>query len=578
MTKENWTKGVDYPHFMTNESLQMLSEGYLLKGETPAMAIDRVSQKADEILKRMAKDRNSDVFDGVDLASNFKRIIWDNHFCMSSPMWANMGAERGIPISCYGSYVSDSIAGIGFAINEVMNMTALGGGTSGTFSPIRKKGTVVTSKGLADGAPFYMELFEEVIKRIDQGEIRKGAFSASLDIEHGDFYEFMKIREKHSTIQKITFAVEVSDEFMERMINRDNDAIERWALVLKSRSEKGLPYIFFKGNANRNKPECYADKEIKHTNLCTEIMLPNDEKESFVCCVASMNVVKFDEWGAEGSDSIHYAILFMEAVYQDFIEKISKTDLGLNGMTRALRFAERHRALGLGVLGYHFYLQSKMIPFESSEADMINGRIFATLKNKALKASQYLAEIFGEVEMTKGTGRRHTTLLANAPTTGNASISGGVSPTIEISMGNYYIVKLSKGKFERKNPYLTELLNQKGLSKERLVEIWNQIMLEGGSCINIPELTDFEKSVFATFAETNQMQIIRQASQRQVYIDQGQSVNLNIPPNALPKDVNALYIEAWKLGLKSLYYQRSSSILRAEVNTLADMGCISCEG
>lgn len=572
--RKDLVKGIDYPKFMNDESLDMLHNGYLLEGETPAQAITRASKTAADILYDMAAQKNTNLSDLPDLQQKFEEMIWNNNFCMSSPMWANLGTERGLPISCYGSYVEDSIAGISYAYAEVMNMSAMGGGTSATFSPIRGKGEKVSSIGHSRGVPFFLEEFDRMIQKTDQGKVRKGAFSASFSIDHKDFYDLITIRDKHSKIQRMTFAVEVDDEFIVRLRAQEDEAVNRWLLVLKSRSEKGLPYIFFKGNANRQKPACYANSEIEHTNLCTEIMLPNNADESFVCCVASMNAMTFDAWG----DSIFYGTLFMEAVMQDFINKLKKSNLALNSMSRALRFAERHRALAMGVLGYHSYLQSQMIPFDSQEAMMINGRIFSLLNRETKRASRYLAEKFGETEMTAGTGLRHTTNLGVAPTTSNASISGGWSPQTEPSMSNMYTVKLAKGKFIRKNVFLEKVIDGKNLPEQEKNDIWTKIMLSGGSCQDIACLTDHEKEVFRTFSETNQYSIINQAAQRQVYIDQGQSINLNFPSTTPVKTINALILHAYDSGIKSLYYQRSASVLREELSVLNDTSCKACEG
>lgn len=580
-----WKKGVDYPSFMTEESLDMLSGGCLLAGESPRDAIMRLSVSASERIYELCEKNSIDVNKHEklqNLQERFFNNIWENRFCPSSPMWANMGTTRGLPISCYGTYIDDSIASISYGMSEIMNMSALGGGTSATMNPIRAKGEPISGKGKSRGVGHFQELGDEIIKRIDQGEVRKGAFAVYLNIEHDDFYDHMNIRSESSKIQTSTFGVVVSDEFMEKVWAREAEALKRWALVLKVRSERGLPYIFFIDNANKYKPEWYSEMMIWFTNLCTEIMLPASNEESFVCCVASMNALKFGVWEDKLDDSVFLGTLFMEATMEDFIQKLTlmiEKDPLMVTMSRALKFAKRHRALGLGLLGYHSFLQSKMIPYESAEANMINGRIFSTLKVKSQEASMFLGELFGEAEVCKGYGRRHATNLAVAPTTGNASISGGVSPSTEINASNYFVVKLSKGKFIRKNQFLEKIFDER-LTIEEKTLVWDEIMKNGGSVQNLKSknlLTDLEKKVFETFKETNQMEIVRQASNRQVYIDQGQSINLNFPPDTPAKVVNKIIMEAHKLGIKSLYYQRSETTMRGAVDIFEDKGCIACE-
>jgi ribonucleoside-diphosphate reductase alpha chain len=326
-----------------------------------------------------------------------------------------------------------------------------------------------------------------------------------------------------------------------------------WARVLESRQQKGLPYIFFTDNVNRNKPQVYKDLglTVNASNLCSEIMLPSTMEESFICCLSSMNLELYDEW--KDTDAVKLAIYFLDAVLSEFIDK-TEGNYYLQG---ARNFAMRHRALGLGVLGYHSYLQKNMIPFESFEATQFNARAFRRIKEQAEQASRELANIYGEPELLKGYGLRNTTTMAIAPTTSSSAILGQTSPGIEPFASNYFKAGLAKGNFMRKNKYLAKLLAEKGLDNE---ETWRTIMLNHGSVQHLKELTDEEKAVFKTFKEISPMEIISQAAQRQQYIDQAQSLNLQIPSTMPVKDVNYLYIEAWKKGVKTLYYQRSSSV------------------
>jgi ribonucleoside-diphosphate reductase alpha chain len=413
-----------------------------------------------------------------------------------------------------------------------------------------------------------MRLFDTAMDTISQGGVRRGAFAAYLDIDHPDIEEFLNIKNIGSPIQNLFFGVCVPDYWMQEMIDGDRKKREIWAKLLESRQQKGLPYVFFTDNVNRNKPQVYKDKgmTIHASNLCSEIALPSSLDESFICCLSSMNLELYDEW--KDTEAVKMAIFFLDAVLQEFISKTENNHY----LAAANRFARRHRALGLGVLGWHSYLQRNMIPFEGLPSKMLTTSIFKDISEKAEKASAELASIYGEPEVLKGYGKRNTTLMAIAPTTSSSAILGQTSPGIEPFSSNYYKAGLSKGNFMRKNKYLKQLLAEKGLDHE---ETWRTIMLNHGSVMHINQLTDDEKSVFKTFKELSQLEIIQQAAIRQKYIDQAQSLNLNIPASLPVKQVNQLMIEAWQLGVKTLYYQRSQSVSKELVNNL--VVCSSCE-
>jgi len=487
---------------------------------------------------------------------------------LSSPIWANMGTERGLPISCFNVHVPDNIEGITHKLGEVIMQTKIGGGTSAYFGDLRARGSAVTDNGKSSGAVSFMRLFDTAMDTISQGGVRRGAFAAYMDIDHEDIEEFLQIKDIGHPIQNLFSGVCVPDYWMQDMIDGDMAKREIWAKILQSRQQKGLPYIFFSDNVNLNKPQVYKDKNLRinASNLCSEIMLPSTEDESFICCLSSMNLELYDEW--KDTDAVRLAIFFLDAVLQEFIEKTE----GNHFLASANRFAKRHRALGLGVLGWHSYLQKNMIPFEGMQAKQLTTQIFKAIQDKSEKATQELALIYGEPELLKGYGRRNTTLLAIAPTTSSSAILGQTSPGIEPFSSNYYKAGLAKGNFMRKNKYLKVLLEEKGLDNE---ETWRTIMLNHGSVQHMPELTAEEKDVFKTFKEISQLEIIQQASIRQKYVDQSQSLNLNIPSNLPVKEVNKLLIEAWKLGVKTLYYQRSQSVSKELVTSL--VSCQSCE-
>jgi ribonucleoside-diphosphate reductase alpha chain len=542
--------------WLNEESQNMLNRGYLLKGETVKTAIERVATAA---AKRLYKP---------EMIEPFIELIEKGWMSLSSPIWANMGTERGLPISCFNVHVPDNIEGITHKLGEVIMQTKIGGGTSGYFGELRERGSPVTDNGKSSGAVSFMKLFDTVMDTISQGGVRRGAFAAYLDIDHQDVKEFLEIKNIGNPIQNLFFGLCVPDYWMQEMIDGDREKREIWAKVLESRQQKGLPYLFFTDNINRFKPDVYKDKNmtIRSSNLCSEIALPSSFDESFICCLSSMNLELYDEW--KDTDAVRRAVFFLDAVLQEFIVKTENNYY----LASANRFAKRHRALGLGVLGWHSYLQKNMIPFEGLRSKALTNQIFKQINEQAQEASRELADIYGEPDILKEYGRRNTTLMAIAPTTSSSAILGQASPGIEPFSSNYYKAGLSKGNFMRKNKYLRQLLIEKGMDTE---DTWRNIMLNHGSVQHLDGLTEEEKEVFKTFKEISQLEIIQQASIRQKYIDQAQSLNLNIPHNLPIKEVNKLLIEAWRLGVKTLYYQRSQSVSKEFISNIVN--CSSCE-
>ena len=544
--------------WFNEESEQVLNRGYLLKGETIEDAIERITNATS---KRLGMP---------ELKDKFKEMIIKGWVSLSSPIWSNCGTRRGLPISCFNVHVPDSIEGITTKLGETIMQTKIGGGTSGYFGELRPRGAAITDNGKSSGAVSFMELFNSAMNVVSQGSTRRGAFAAYLDIDHPDIEEFLKIKSIGNPIQNLFYGVCVPDYWMQEMIDGDTDKRKVWAKVLESRQEKGLPYIFFSDNVNKNKPEIYkkTNSVINSSNLCAEVSLPSNKDESFVCCLASMNLELYDEW--KNTDAVKYAIYFLDAIMSEFIEKTK----GKFGLKQAHNFAKRHRALGLGVLGYHSYLQKNMIPF--SDGMRFNNEAFSFIERESKKASLELAEMFGHApifdEVDIDVKYRNTTTMAVAPTTSSSAILGQVSAGIEPYASNYYKAGLSKGNFMRKNKYLDALLTEKSLNNE---DTWRQIMLDGGSVQNVVGLTQAEKEVFKTFKEINQSDILNQAVSRQRYIDQSQSLNINIPPSIPVKEVNQLIINFWQGGGKTLYYQRSQSVSKELLTNLVT--CNSCE-
>lgn len=542
--------------WLTDLSQQFLEAGYLSEGETVDQRVNVIANRAEQILNKPG------------FAKKFIEYFKKGYYSLSTPIWSNFGTERGLPISCFGSYLEDSMESILKTQAEVGMMTKHGGGTSGYFGNVRPRGAAIKNNGVSSGSVHFMQLFNNLIKVVSQGSTRRGQFAAYLPIDHDDVLEFLKIRSEGAPIQDLSFGVCVSDEWMHSMIKGDATKRTVWAKVLEARANTGYPYLFFTDNVNNNTVDCYKDKGMKitHSNLCTEIMEPDCEDESFVCDLASMNMLYADEW--KDTDAIETIIYLLDAVMTEFIEKAKNIPF----MNRAVKFAERHRALGLGWLGWHSYLQSKMIPWESMEAKMLNSSFAKYIKEAAYAASAKLAQEYGEPEVCKGYGRRNTVLLAIAPTKSSAFILGQVSEGIEPIRTNIYIHDLQKGKYTIKNKYLEKLLEEKGMNTNA---VWDVILKNSGSVQNVDFLSDHEKAVFKTFAEISQKEVVIQAAQRQAYIDQGQSLNLMIHPSVPIKDVNSLLIFAWENGIKSLYYQ--IGVNAAQNFSRSILECVSCQ-
>ncbi len=554
--------------WLTEESRKFLAAGYLEEGVTPEERIREIADVAERYLK----------LDGF--ADKFYDYMSRGFFSLASPVWSNFGKSRGLPISCFGSSIEDNMGSILYTQAEVGMMSKMGGGTSGFFGHLRHRGAPIKNNGYSSGAVHFMQLFEKMVDVVSQGSVRRGRFAPYLPIDHPDIEEFLKIGTEGDPIQELTHGVTVTDKWMQEMIDGDAEKRAIWAKVIQRRTELGYPYIIFIDNANRNTVDVYKDKKlkIKASNLCTEIMLPSNEEWSFVCCLSSINLAKYDEW--KDTDAVETLTYFLDAVMEDFIQKLEKYRDGETleerrvflFMEKAYRFAKENRAIGLGALGWHSYLQSKSIPFDSPEASKYNYEMFSTIKERAYRASKEMAERYGEPKVLKGYGRRNATLMAVAPTTSSAFILGQVSQSIEPIWSNSYVKDVAKIKTTIKNPMLVKLLEEKGKNTK---EVWTSIKIHDGSVQHLDFLTDHEKEVFKTFAEIDQMAIIKQAAERQIFIDQGQSVNVMIHPDTPAKDINLLYIEAWKLGLKSLYYQHSMNA--AQQLNRKKLVCSTCE-
>jgi ribonucleoside-diphosphate reductase alpha chain len=573
MWNNEWIKGTDYPEWGETEVYKKtISGGYLLNGETPRDAYNRVCTT---VARRL---------DRPELAETFFKYIWKGWLCLASPVLSNTGTDRGLPISCFGIDVADSINDIGKKNLEMMLLAKHGGGVGIGINQIRPAGAKITGNGTSDGVVPFCKIYDSTILATNQGSVRRGAASVNINVDHSDFEEWLEIREPKGDVNRQSLnlhqCVVVGDKFMRRLEQGDQEARRKWGRLLQKRKATGEPYILFKGNTNKNNPQAYKQNGLKvhMTNICSEITLHTDESHSFVCCLSSLNLAKYEEW--KDTNLIYDATFFLDGVMEEFIQRAK----GLAGFENAVRSAQKGRALGLGVLGWHTYLQEKGIPFEGLLSQFETRKIFSQIKIESERASMDLAETYGEPLWCVGTGMRNTHLRAVAPTVSNSKLSGNVSPGIEPWAANVFTEQSAKGTFIRKNPTLESLLEDVGLNNE---EIWDKILEDGGSVQGIERLDNIligdhdipAKEVFRTFKEINQLELVNQAGIRQQYVDQSVSLNLAFPSEATPKWLNKVHMDAWKKGVKTLYYVRTESVLRGDIAANAmDPSCLSCDG
>jgi ribonucleoside-diphosphate reductase alpha chain len=565
-----WVMGKDFPEWMDDIAVSMISKGYLLSDESVFDGFKRVSKAAARRLRRK------------DLQPFFYEAMVKNWLCLASPVLSNMGTERGLPISCYGIDVDDSVEGIASANSELMRLSSQGGGVGMSLSRIRGRGARIKDNGVSEGIIPWAKIYDSTILATNQGSVRRGAASFNLDINHPDIEEFLMMRRPKGDVNRQCLnthhCVVVDDTFMQKVEDRDPHSLKIWGEILRTRLETGEPYIMFKDNVNKANPEGYKklNLEVTMTNICSEIVLYTDPLHSFICCLSSLNLARFDEWKDyrfdNGMSVPELMTWFLEGVLQEFIDRAKN----IRFMENTVRSAQKGRAIGIGALGWHTFLQAKGVPFVGIQANAYTREIFSFIDSESLKASQDMAKEYGEPEWCKGTGVRHSHRMAIAPTVSNAHISGGVSPSIEPLPANIYNLKTAKGVFIKKNPILEQLLESKGFN---ITSVWDQIAKDQGSVYGVQDhiLSDEEKEVFRTFKEINQLEIVRQAGIRQQYVDQTVSLNLCFDPNDTPRWMSEVHKEAHKAGIKTLYYLRTESVLRGD-NLDRTAACVACEG
>lgn len=558
------------PDFLTIDGYKTLQAGYLLPEETPLQLYKRVAYAAASYYGSKEHPEGTEYW-----ASKFFNAMWRNWLCPASPVLSNLGTSRGLPISCNSIHVGDSVDSIFMKNHELAVLSKNGAGVGIYLGDVRGRGTPIKGNGKSEGVIPWSKTYDSTCVAVSQGSTRRGAAAVYLPIEHLDIEEFINMRKPTGDANRrclnLNHGVCITDEWMQSAIDGDQNKRSLWQEILKNRAETGEPYLFFTDNVNKQNPECYKQNnlDVKTSNICTEIFLHTDPDHSFVCCLSSLNLVKWEEW--KNTDTVEVAVRFLDAVLQEYIQKSEDVP----GLEASRRSAIKGRAIGIGVLGWHTFLQKNNIPFDSFEAMMLNADIFRTIKEKAEIETKNLAAELGEPEWCKGFNRRNTHLIAVAPTVSNSIISGGHSAGIEPIAANIFSQKSAKGTFIKKNKVLLDLLESIG---QNTPEVWKSINEHSGSVTHLPFLTDHQKQVFFTAREINQYAIVKQAAQRQKWIDQGQSVNLFFGANADPKYIHGVHVSAWQEGLKSLYYLRTEGVIRGDLAFRNKEECAACEG
>ena len=574
-------------------------------------------------------------FKGVtdyELAQRLYNYSSDCWFMFSTPILSNGGTSRGLPISCFLNYVPDSRSGLSDHYDENIWLASSGGGIGGYWGDVRSNGIPTSHGSRSTGSIPFMHVVDSQMLAFNQGTTRRGSYAAYMDISHPEIEEFINMRKEsggdiNRKCLNLHNGITLDNEFLKavqedlewRLVDpKTNEAVkivqarDLWWQIIYTRAETGEPYIVNLDICNDDLPKGQKDLglEIKQSNLCSEITLPTNEERTAVCCLSSVNLEYFDEWSKD-TQFIDDLITMLDNILQHFIENaIDTTHLGeynanfkrfknyikegQEGFTKAAYSAYRERAVGLGSMGFHAYLQSKNIPFESIYAAGFNYKCFKHIKRESQKASQRLAEKRGEAPDISGTGYRNSYLLAVAPNASSSIICGGTSPSIEPFRANVYTHKTLTGNYQVKNKFLEGLFKTKGLSESEIKKAWGDILSNNGSVQQLDILTEEEKEVFKTATEINQIWVVEHALKRQEFICQSQSVNLFfvLPKATEPQEIHDEYIQYvndvhWYGAnkLKSLYYFRTEAAIGAENITLKiprikldEIECLSCEG
>jgi ribonucleoside-diphosphate reductase alpha chain len=584
----NWTKGTDYPEWMTEESLKTLSRQHLLENETPLKMYKRVSrtmaQKLHEMLGEVLRDSKSTELvksvskvDVHEIETKWFDYMWKGWLCPATPILSNAGTKRGFTISCFIERLEDSMDSIYSKIHEMAMLTKMGGGVGVTFDKVRGRGEAISVGGFSEGVIPFMKAYDSAIIAASQGNVRRGSASMNLPVRHKDIKEFLKMRLPIGDVNRqclnLNHCVTIDDYFMESVESGDPYSREIYAEILSSRMKTGQPYMLFYHNVHNGRPEDMVKRGLKidGTNICTEIMQFHDKDHTVVCDLASLNLTKWDEF-RDDPDIIELSLLFLDANMQLFIDEAT----GKTGFDNAVRYAKKARALGLGVLGLHTFLQEKNIPFVSVAARSYIHQMSRKMLLEGLEYNKKWGKILGNPEFCDY--NRNLLLFAIAPTATNSIISGGVSAGIEPLVGNAWIHKTAKGTFIRRNRTFEKLVQNKYPEYDN-ESFWNELTtVHKGSVQSLDFLDADEKEVFLTAYEINQLELVNNAAIWQKSIDQGISLNLFFPADVDPKWFSKVHINAWKQGIKSLYYVRTESILARNMNQNTFSDCVMCEG
>lgn len=538
----------EIPAFMTTAGYTMFKAKYTEEGKTVKQRYETIARTAGDIADELYARE-----DGTSWTDHFFDAIWKGWLSPSTPALANLGTNRGLPVSCEGSYVEDSVWGFYDTLKEAAILSQHGFGTSAYLGDVRERGAKFSDNGKANGVvPVFLD-FVTMTNNISQGSTRRGSWAGYLPVDHPDFFELADLIFREPANKNVGWIF--TKEFIDRMMNKDQDALERYKRVLKIRAVLGKGYIWKVDTVNDMQTESYKANGLKNkaSNLCSEITLFSDEDHSYTCVLSSLNLSSYDEW--KDTDVAFTATVFLDSVAEAFL----RAARNIRGLERAVRYTEKCRSLGLGVLGYHDYLQKKSVPFESAEAAALNIDIFSSIEAKADAASVWMGEKAGIPEWC--VGRRNSHLMAIAPTMSTALIVGGTSQGIEPYVANVYNQTTSAGEMPRANQNLVAVMKERGVYNPATID---DIIDNNGSVQHVEWLTDHEKDVFKTGYEIDQEVIIDRASDRQVFIDQSQSLNLFFEADATPADISKVHKKALlDSNIKSLYYMRSRAGIQA---------------
>ena len=542
----------DCPEWFSTPGYQLFKEKYLYQASTPREQYERIANTLAAHTPEPEKWKGK-----------FFNLLWKGWLSPSTPVLSNTGTTRGLPVSCAGSYVGDSIDEMYKSRHEIAMLTKAGFGTASFLGDVRPRGSHITVGGKSSGVLPLIRGFGSDMEFVAQGTARRGSWAGYLPMDHGDFDEVCDYLSHHPDGTNIGWCV--SEDFIHRLSEKDSEAIRRYAKALKTKMMTGKGYFFFTDKVNEKRPQWYKDKglDIKSSQLCSEIMLHSSEDYTYTCVLSSMNVSKWDEW--KDTEAVFEATVFLDAVVQEFIERATN----LPGLEKAIAFTRKSRALGLGVCGFHTYLQSKLIPFESFEAHQWNIRVFSHMDTESKRASEWLAEHWGEPEWMEGYGMANTHRLAVAPTKSTALIMGGISEGINPDTAMVYTQRTPAGEVDRINPQLLKLMKEKGVYSNKHVEEVRDAM---GSVQNVDWLEDHEKLAFRTAFEINQDAVLRLASTRAKWLDQWQSLNLFFAAGEDESHINKIHRDAFlDPNILALYYVYSKAGVQASKDE-----CMAC--